>query len=1058
MSDRAAAVMSVHAAATACTLAAMLLTSCATGPDGGTLAQLHRLSPDVDEIAVDDSLDRAMASYRRFLDETPDSAMTPEAMRRLADLQIEQQFGIMGDGEIIELPGPDLTAPNLPAPDLPPPEASRGLRAVEGRSSLADAVSPQPGDLSESDEDFELRTTSEFDFDSLSPAPDLVLPEGTVNADLSGPLEAIRIYRQLLAEFPSYERADQVLYQMARAYDEVGQPDEAMAVMDRLIGEYGYSDYIDEVQFRRGEYLFTRREFRAAEGAYETILTLGPRSSYYELALYKLGWALYKQEFYDEALHRFMALLDHKRSIGYDFDAAASEDDERRVADTFRVISLSFSNIGGPEVVNEFFAASGRRSYEDRIYGNLGEFYLEKLRYQDSAAVYAAFIELNPFHRVSPRFSMRIVEIYGEGGFPILVVESKKDFATRYGLSSEYWDYFATEDSPEVLAFLKENLTDLATHYHALYQDESLADDRVENFGEASNWYREFLASFPADPESPAVNYRLADLLLESEDFAGAALEYERTAYDYERHESASAAGYAAIFAHRENLKIIDETMRSDAMRATIDSSLRFADTFPEHANAPIVLGAAADDLYEANDFETAIVAASKLIERYPASDPALLRAAWKVVAHASFDLALYPEAEHAYGSVLGFVPEDDEERASLVDNLAAAVFQQGEQANEIGDYRAAADHFLRIREVAPSSSIRSSAEYDAAAALIRLEDWSAAGRVLEEFRSSFPGHELQSEVTKQLASVYRQAGRLDRSAGEYERVAAESDDPELRREALLLAGELYVEAGAIDSALATYRGYVDQFPAPLDVAQETRFTMAGLHEDRGATELYRDMLREIVASDDAAGAARTDRSRFLAAQSSLVLTQELFVEFAAIRLSQPFEVSLARKQSSMDAALAAFEHLVSYEVSEVTAAATYYIAEIYFDFSESLLASEKPADLSPAELLDYELAIEEEAFPFEERSIEVHEQNYALISAGVFNPWIERSIGKLAEVMPGRYAKPEISTGYLGSIDFYAYRSPGAPPPDVAAARDAGSGAGLAQARVEETGERGAL
>jgi len=44
-------------------------------------------------------------------------------------------------------------------------------------------------------------------------------------------------------------------------------------------------------------------------------------------------------------LHNFIAMLDHRLSIGYDFDQAYDEDDEHRVADTFRVISLSFSNL-----------------------------------------------------------------------------------------------------------------------------------------------------------------------------------------------------------------------------------------------------------------------------------------------------------------------------------------------------------------------------------------------------------------------------------------------------------------------------------------------------------------------------------------------------------------------------------------------------------------------------------------------------------------------------------------------------------------------------------------
>ena len=51
------------------------------------------------------------------------------------------------------------------------------------------------------------------------------------------------------------------------------------------------------------------------------------------------------------------------------------------------------------------------------------------------------------------------------------------------------------------------------------------------------------------------MNYRLADLLLENEDFGTAATEYERTAYHYGEHEQASGAGYAAIYAHRQNLE-----------------------------------------------------------------------------------------------------------------------------------------------------------------------------------------------------------------------------------------------------------------------------------------------------------------------------------------------------------------------------------------------------------------------------------------------------------------------------------------------------------------------
>src|SRR5512146_568680 len=73
----------------------------------GTLAELHNMRPDVQEVKVEQGLDQAMHHYRRFLEETPETAMAPEAMRRLADLQIEKQFGIRaGDARPREMAAP----------------------------------------------------------------------------------------------------------------------------------------------------------------------------------------------------------------------------------------------------------------------------------------------------------------------------------------------------------------------------------------------------------------------------------------------------------------------------------------------------------------------------------------------------------------------------------------------------------------------------------------------------------------------------------------------------------------------------------------------------------------------------------------------------------------------------------------------------------------------------------------------------------------------------------------------------------------------------------------
>ena len=985
----------------------------------GTLADLRAVPPDLQEVKIDQGLDEAMQAYRRFLAQAPETAMTPEAMRRLADLQLEKQFGIRaGDGAPRQLAAPLFA------------ETPAGAQAVTPTAVAQAGAGPR-----ESDQEFERRTTAES---GPVPGGDAgAAPEGLARAgiDPKGPLEAIALYEKLLAQYPDYENSDKVLYQMARAYDELGRTEEAMATMERLIRANPHSEHFDEVQFRRGEYFFMRRKYREAEDAYSTIAKEGAASSYYELALYKLGWAFYKQDLYEEALQNYVALLDYKVSTGYDFDQAHEEDEERRVADTFRVISLGFSNLGGATAIRDFFSTGGSRSYEDRIYGNLGEHYLDKLRYDDAAKTFNAFVALYPFHRKAPAFSMRVIDTFTKGGFPRLVLESKREFASAYGLKSEYWKHVKPEEAPEVLPYLKADLKDLATHYHAQYQSAKEAEEKAANYHEALRWYGEYLDSFPTDADAPPINYRLADLLLENKDFGEAAKQYERTAYDYPAHAKSADAGYAAVYAHREELKAAGKEHQDEIKRATVASSIRFADAFPQHDKAAAVLGAAADDQYEMKDYPAAVTTARRVIDAYPGAEAGLRRSAWTVVAHGSFELAQYPQAEQAYGQVLAATPEGDASRPALVDDLAASIYKQGEAANAAQDYRAAADNFLRIRTAAPTSAIRPTAEYDAGVALIHLQDWKGAAEVLEAFRSAWPKHPMQLEATKQIANAYRQSGELSHAAGEYERLASESDDEALRRESLLVAGDLYQQSHAADRALDVYDRYVKEFPHPIEPALETRFKIAEIHKGSNDAALYHRDLKDIVRLDADAGPERTARTRTLAGRSALVLAEQVFQEFTAVKLRQPFETSLKEKQQRMDAAIKAMNGLVGYEISEVTAAATYYIAETYFDFSRALAESERPADLQPAQLQEYEQALDEQAYPFEEKAIGLHEKNLEMLRAGVFNPWIEKSLGRLGDLVPGRYAKKEASSGFLGGLDSYVYRHPVQPASAPAAA-----------------------
>jgi cellulose synthase operon protein C len=128
----------------------------------------------------------------------------------------------------------------------------------------------------------------------------------------------------------------------------------------------------------------------------------------------------------------------------------------------------------------------------------------------------------------------------------------------------------------------------------------------------------------------------------------------------------------------------------------------------------------------------------------------------------------------------------------------------------------------------------------------------------------------------------------------------------------------------------------------------------------------------------------------------------------ARIALELPIERSLSRRTAATQSALAALTAAVDYGYAETTTAATYEIAALYRDLGRALMETPRPALRSELEREQYELLLEEQAYPFEDSAIKAHEANLGRVGQGVWNEWVQRSAAALTEMAPGRYGKHE--------------------------------------------------
>lgn len=827
---------------------------------------------------------------------------------------------------------------------------------------------------------------------------------------------AIGVYTRLLAEQPDYERADAVLYQLARAWEAQGEPNRAMIYLDQLVARFPDSKHFGEAQFRRGEILFSAQRWHDAEMAYAAVLATESATAFHDQALYKHGWALFKQSESDLSAQSFLTLLD-----GMLVDPTAKDGtipleslpraDREIVEDTIRALSIQSAGLDGGASLDEAVTAHGDPVYAWLLYASLGDLLVEKERYTDAADAYRSFVTRDPTHRRAPELLGRAIDAYLKGGFADLALEGKQDFVRQYAFGGPFWQGRERADAPEVADQLQAHLLDVARYEHATAQATGLKAD----YEAAAASYRMYLQFFPEDPKLAESNFMLADVLFEAKDYAEARQEYERTAYDYPSHPRSAEAGYAALVSYDNQEPALAGKEKADWHLASIESALRFAETFPQHPQAGSVRLRAAQQLFNLGQYDRAGEIATLATTNDLPLEADQPRTAWNIVADSAFETGRYVEAEAAYREVLSRMPADDAARPGMSERLAATVYKEGEEKQAAGDAEGAIADFLRVGSLAPDSPIRATAEFDAAALLIREQQWDRAIPVLEAFRRDHPDHPMVGTVPHSLALAYSEAGRPLQAATEFERIAETPAEPgDVRRAALVEAANLYEQGGDMGRAAATWTRFVERYPQPLDEANAVRLKLADMARDAGNPAARSGWLKEIVAADAAAGAGRTDSSRLLAARASLELAAPAKAEFESVALKAPLSKTLKSKRAALEKALKGYQVAADYGVAEVTTAATYATAELYRRLAADLMASERPRKLDAEELEQYDLLLEEQAYPFEERAIELHETNVARAADDLYDESVRASFAALAELKPARYSRQELL--YLGT------------------------------------------
>ncbi|QQD22697.1 tetratricopeptide repeat protein [Oceanospirillaceae bacterium ASx5O] len=835
--------------------------------------------------------------------------------------------------------------------------------------------------------------------------------------------EAINSYIDILEKYPNSPDNAEVLYQLSKAYEMEGEINNTEAMLKRLITLHPDYSGVAEAHFRLGDIRFSHQDYRQAEVHYRaSTRTESPQLSLN--AHYMLGWALYKRGLFDDALESFALVLNRIM----DSDGSATDQQGKpMLPDTLHSISLALVNIGGADKIDDVRGLRNK-DWIWQVYENLGAYYLEKNRYADSAATYRHFVRRFPLDRRAPDMQNRLIAAYTKGAFARDVLLAKQDYVHAYGIGSAYWQQADAPQQQTLRASLQPYLRELAAHYHAQAQqqtklgsdqrDRDLQKKARQSYQDATGYYALYLSSFPDSSDRAQQRFLKAEAHFEAGQFSAAAADYEQVSYQYQDTKFNNRAGYAAIIAWQQRVTELEKkpAEKSAAQEQAVASMLRFAAAYDSDERSPAVLTNAASYLFSLNRYQQAIDIADELLQSKQKLDKKLQQTAYGIMAHSYFQLQNYAAAETHYDRQRQLTPAGPE-YTDISNRMAIAVFKKAEGLIAAGQKPAAATELLRIKQIAPGSSIRVAAQYDAAVLLLGNQQWQPAISELEELRRHYPQHELAAEFPRKLAFGYEQAGRLKDAAALYLYLYRNDQDETVKRDALFATAGLHEKTGRAAEALEFYKTWARNYEQPFDNRMEARYRIAVIYDQQQDMARKLFWLRRIIEGDAGAGQQRSDRSQWLAAWAANEYGDYFAKEFSSRRLASNLERNLPWKQQMLQDAVSRYQQAADYGLLEFTTRSSFRIASLYQQFAAELRGLPVPAGLSEQDAATFRSIIADQATPMQELAVAVYSSNIEQAWQGHYNEWISNSYQQLAQLQPARFNKHEQQKRYGDEI-----------------------------------------
>ncbi|HEY8146915.1 MAG TPA: tetratricopeptide repeat protein [Kofleriaceae bacterium] len=880
--------------------------------------------------------------------------------------------------------------------------------------------------------------------------------------------EPEKLYKTILADHPSYNRRDLVLYLVGFAAREDERTEEALGYFQKLISEHPRSPLYGDAWMMIGENSFALGQWERARDAYAHVLER-PEASAFDLALFKSAWCDWKLGQTDRAAKRFKKVLD----LAAEADRSGTERERKRrgqlrdEALEYLVVVFSEDEKVGPKDVYDFLASIGGERYSEAILVRLADVFFNQAAYDRAIATNRFLIELEPMRLAAAKYQRRIVDaqLADLQGDKALI--EMKVLVEKYGPGSA-WVKANRPSQPRAVRRTVDSIEELvrgtAKRFHAEAQGREKARRApdIPLYQRASDSYAYYLEHFAKHPKAVEARFLHAEILFfklgKNEEAGDEYMAVGKTAPIGPYHKD-------AIFKAMAAYKKARPPGARTAGRALLPVDKKFAEAIDLYATLfpadKAIVGVIFENgqlFYDYGDYDEAIKRFGLIVTKYP-DDPNAGAAGDRILdaLNKAQDYENIEDWARKLRKAKSFQGKDQQARLDRL--IVESIMKSGEKNGAAGKHEVAARFYLRIAKEFPGHALAPKATFNAAVMLEKAKMPEEAAQAYMTVANKYQGKsDLAEKSAFTAAQVYESVAYFDRAAEAYEIAAEKYPNGPHGADALFNAGVLRQALGQQKKAIKHYEAYAKRYRKTKRDAEEVAFRVGVVREESGdegrAEKAFDDYLKQYPRGSHAVEAlTRAGRCAFKlgqlgraerrfgdavntwkrasgsekkaqvgsAAEARYHQGELIYRKYARVSLDvkpRALDKALKSKMKMLDEASVVYLDVVNYGDPQWATAALYRIGAVMEEFAKSLRQAPVPGGLSAQEKTLYREYLDNEVVNVDEKAIELYTVGYQkAINLKVYNRYTKKlreALGRMSasKFPPNKEARESVRLG----------------------------------------------